>query len=167
MQLGNMYFDAERFQEAVEWYEAALKIESEERQRQHRPRDRATTTSNQPDRALAQFERSLAIDPKHSKTLLNIGIVRAFGKQDLKGAAKAWQRVLDVAPDSPGGGAAQAGARRASRGAHPDSRDAAGREATRAGRTRPWPADPLGHPDPARRAGAVAARCAASLEGAG
>ena len=40
---------------------------------------------NQPDRALAQFERSLAIDPKHTKTLLNIGIVRAFGKQDLEG----------------------------------------------------------------------------------
>ena len=42
---------------------------------------------------------SLAIDPKHAKTLLNVGIVRAFGKQDLEGAAKAWQQVLDVAPD--------------------------------------------------------------------
>jgi len=52
--------------------------------------------------ALAQFERSLQIDPKHSKTLLNVGIVRAFGKQDLDGAARAWQQVLDVAPpDSP------------------------------------------------------------------
>ena len=57
--------------------------------------------TNQPDRALAQFERSLAIDPKHSKTLLNVGIVRAFGKQDLEGAAKALQQVLDVAPGSP------------------------------------------------------------------
>ena len=57
--------------------------------------------TNQPDRALAQFDHSLAIDPKHAKTLLNIGIVRAFGKQDLDGAAKAWQQVLDVAPGSP------------------------------------------------------------------
>ena len=56
---------------------------------------------NQPDRALAQFDRSLAIDPKHTKTLLNIGIVRAFGKQDLEGAAEAWQQVIDVAPDRP------------------------------------------------------------------
>jgi tetratricopeptide (TPR) repeat protein len=56
--------------------------------------------SNQPDLALAQFDKSLAIDPKHSKTLLNVGIVRAFGKQDLDGAEKAWQRVLDVAPES-------------------------------------------------------------------
>jgi cytochrome c-type biogenesis protein CcmH/NrfG len=55
---------------------------------------------NQPDRALAQFDRSLAVDPKHVKSLLNIGIVRAFGKQDLEGAAKVWQQVLDVAPNS-------------------------------------------------------------------
>ena len=101
VQLGNLYFDAERFDEAVRWYEDALKID---------PRNVNASTDlgisyyymNQPDRALAQFDRSLAIDPKHSKTLLNVGIVRAFGKQDLEGAAQAWQRVVEVAPpDSP------------------------------------------------------------------
>jgi cytochrome c-type biogenesis protein CcmH/NrfG len=99
VQLGNLYFDAERYDEATKWYEAALKVD---------PRNVNASTdlgiayyySNQADRALAQFDRSLAMDPKHSKTLLNIGIVRAFGKQDLDGAEKAWQRVLDVAPDS-------------------------------------------------------------------
>jgi hypothetical protein len=34
--------------------------------------------TNQPDKALVQFDKSLAIDPKHAKTLLNVGIVRAF-----------------------------------------------------------------------------------------
>ena len=97
VQLGNLYFDAGRFQESAEWYEAALKIN---------PRDVNASTDlgiayyymNQADKALAQFERSLLVDPKHAKTLLNVGIVRAFGKQDLKGAAEAWQRVLAVAP---------------------------------------------------------------------
>jgi cytochrome c-type biogenesis protein CcmH/NrfG len=97
VQLGNMYFDAGRFQESAEWYEAALKIN---------PRDVNASTDlgiayyymNQADKALAQFDRSLVVDPKHAKTLLNVGIVRAFGKQDLKGAAEAWQRVLAVAP---------------------------------------------------------------------
>jgi cytochrome c-type biogenesis protein CcmH/NrfG len=100
VQLGNMYFDGERYAEAVTWYEAALKVN---------PKHVNASTdlgiayyySNQPDRALAQFDRSLALDPRHSKTLLNQGIVRAFAKQDLAGAEKAWQRVLDVAPDSP------------------------------------------------------------------
>lgn len=101
VQLGNLYFDAERFDEAARWYEDALKVD---------PKNVNASTDlgiayyymNQADRALAQFERSLQIDPKHSKTLLNVGIVRAFGKQDLEGAARAWQQVLDVAPpDSP------------------------------------------------------------------
>lgn len=99
IQLGNLYFDAERYPEATQWYEATLKVD---------PKNVNASTdlgiayyyANQPDRALAQFDRSLAIDPNHSKTLLNIGIVRAFGKQDLEGAEKAWQRVLDVAPNS-------------------------------------------------------------------
>jgi cytochrome c-type biogenesis protein CcmH/NrfG len=100
VQLGNLYFDAERYDDATRWYEAALKVD---------PKNVNASTdlgiayyySNQPDKALAQFAESLAIDPRHSKTLLNVGIVRAFGKQDLDGAEKAWQRVLDVAPDSP------------------------------------------------------------------
>jgi tetratricopeptide (TPR) repeat protein len=108
VQLGDLYFDAERYDDASRWYEAALKVE---------PGNVNASTdlgiayyySNQPDRALAQFDKSLALDPKHSKTLLNIGIVRAFGKQDLEGAEKAWQRVLDLAPDSPEAAVAKKG----------------------------------------------------------
>jgi cytochrome c-type biogenesis protein CcmH/NrfG len=99
VQLGNMYFDAGRFQEAAQWYEAALKIT---------PKDVNVSTDlgisyyymNDADRALAQFDRSLQIDPSHAKTMLNVGIVRAFGKQDLKGAADAWEKVIAMAPNS-------------------------------------------------------------------
>jgi len=59
------------------------------------------------DRALAQFEKSLKLDPNHGKTLLNVGIVRAFGKQDLDGASQAWQQVIKLSPDSPEGQAAK------------------------------------------------------------
>jgi tetratricopeptide (TPR) repeat protein len=98
-QLGDMYFDAGRFPEAAQWYEAALKIE---------PKNANVSTDlgisyyymNQSDKALAQFDQSLSVDPKHAKTLLNIGIVRAFGKGDLKGAADAFQQVVNVAPSS-------------------------------------------------------------------
>lgn len=118
VQLGNMYFDAGRFQDAAEWYEAALKIN---------PKDVNASTDlgiayyymNRPDKALEQFDRSLAVDARHGKTLLNIGIVRAFGKQDLKGASEAWQRVLVVAPGTEEARAAQQ-ALEGVKSAHPD-----------------------------------------------
>ena len=115
--LGNLYFDAERYDDAVKWYEDALKLDA-------RNADVSTDLgvsyyyTNQPDRALAQFEQSLALDPKHTKTMLNMGIVRAFGKQDLDGATKAWEQVVAIAPASPEGQAARR-ALDAMKNAHP------------------------------------------------
>ncbi len=106
VQLGNLYFDAERYDDAIKWYADALKLA---------PNDVNVSTdlgvsyyySNQADKALAQFDTSLKLDPKHAKTLLNVGIVKAFGKQDLDGAEAAWKQVLAIAPDSPEGQAAK------------------------------------------------------------
>lgn len=106
VQLGNLYFDSERYDDAIAWYEAALKIN---------PKDPDVSTDlgvayyylNQADRAIKQFEHSLSMDAKHTKTLLNMGIVKAFGKQDLGGAAEAWQQVVALAPNSPEGQAAK------------------------------------------------------------
>ncbi|HVC19930.1 MAG TPA: tetratricopeptide repeat protein [Vicinamibacterales bacterium] len=117
IQLGNMYFDAEQYQTAINWYQQALKLA---------PRDVDVSTdlgvcfyyTNQPDLALKQFNYSLSIDPRHLKTLLNIGVVRAFGKQDLEGAARAWQKLVDIAPNSPEGQAAKK-ALESMRQAHP------------------------------------------------
>ena len=67
--------------------------------------------TNQPDKAIAQLDRSLKIDPKHAKTLLNIGIVKAFAKQDLEGASQAWQQVIQLAPGQSRGPGGQARAR--------------------------------------------------------
>ena len=108
IQLGNLFFDGERYSDAIKWYEQAVALN---------PGDTNVSTdlgvayyyTNQPDRALAQLDHSLSIDPKHIKTLLNVGIVRAFGKQDLAGAGKAWQQVVDLAPNSPEGQAAKKG----------------------------------------------------------
>ena len=98
-------------QQAIAWYEQALALN---------PNDANVSTdlgvayyyTNQPDRALTQFEQSLSIDPKHTKTLLNMGIVRAFGKQDLAGAGEgvaAGRRPLARLARGPGG---EEGARR-------------------------------------------------------
>jgi cytochrome c-type biogenesis protein CcmH/NrfG len=124
--LGNMYFDAERYADAITWYEDALRIN---------PADANVSTdlgvayyyTNQADRAVSQFEQSLKVDPKHTKTLLNLGIVKAFGKQDLNGAAEAWQQVVALAPDSPEGQAARK-ALEGLRNAHPAEPPGAGSE---------------------------------------
>ena len=99
VQLGNLYFDAQKYDDAMKWYGEGLKLD---------PRNADVSTdlgicyymTNQFDKALEQFDRSLAIDPKHLKTLLNVGVVRAFGKQDLPGAEKVWQQVVELAPQS-------------------------------------------------------------------
>ena len=106
VQLANVYFDAERWPDAISWYERALALN---------PKDADVSTdlgvsyyyTNRTEEALKRFEESLKIDPKHTKTLLNKGIVLAFGKEDLKGAAVEWQKVVDLAPGSPEGEAAR------------------------------------------------------------
>jgi cytochrome c-type biogenesis protein CcmH/NrfG len=102
VELGNLYFDAERYGDAATWYAEALKLS---------PTNVEVSTdlgvayyyTNQPDRALDQFNQSLKLDPRHAKTILNVGVVKAFAKQDLEGAEAAWRQVVELAPDSPEG----------------------------------------------------------------
>ena len=108
IQLANIYFDAERYPDAIKWYEQGLQLQ---------PNNPDASTdlgvsyyySNRTDDALKQFEKSLQLNPNHTKTLLNKGIVLAFGKQDLKGAEDAWNKVVAIAPNSPEGEAAKRG----------------------------------------------------------
>jgi tetratricopeptide (TPR) repeat protein len=118
-EVGNAYFDAERYAEAITWYEASLGLDAKSVEVST---DLGVSYyyANQADRALAQFEHSLQIAPKHTKTMLNIGVVRAFGKQDLNGAASIWQQVVDLAPESAEGRAAKRMIE-AVRSAHPDT----------------------------------------------
>lgn len=98
-QLGNLYYDAGRYTDAIKWYAESLALN---------PKDVSVSTdlgvsyyyNNQPDLAIKQLEHSLRVDPKHTKALLNMGVVRAFGKQDLKGATEVWRRLVEIAPDS-------------------------------------------------------------------
>ena len=101
-QLGNLYYDAGRYTDAIKWYGESVALN---------PGDVSVSTdlgvsyyyNNQPDLAITQLEHSLKVDPTHTKTLLNLGVVRAFGKQDLKGATEVWRRLVEIAPNSPEG----------------------------------------------------------------
>ncbi len=98
-ELGNLYFDSERFDLAIPWYEAAFKLS---------PKDPNLSTdlgvsylyTDQTEKAIAQFEKSVEADPKHIKTWLNIGIAKAMVKGDTAGGEAAWRKVLEIAPGS-------------------------------------------------------------------
>jgi tetratricopeptide (TPR) repeat protein len=118
VQLANTYFDAERYPDAIKWYEEGLALD---------PKNPDASTdlgisyyySGQTDRALKQFEHSLSVDPRHTKTMLNQGIVLAFGKQDLAGAEAKWKQVIELAPDSPEAQAARRGLEGITAAGHP------------------------------------------------
>jgi len=101
-QLGDLYYDAGRYPDAIKWYQESLKLN---------PNDVNVSTdlgvsyyyNKETDRAIDQLQHSLQLDPSHAKTLLNLGVVKAFGKQDLKGATEAWQKLVQIAPQTPEG----------------------------------------------------------------
>ena len=101
-QLGDLYYDAGRYPDAIKWYEQSYALN---------PKDINVSTdlgvsyyyNKETDRAIEQLQKSLEIDPSHAKTLLNLGVVKAFGKRDLKGATEVWQKLVEVAPQTPEG----------------------------------------------------------------
>jgi tetratricopeptide (TPR) repeat protein len=101
-QLGDLYYDAGKYPEAIKWYQESFTLN---------PKDVNVSTdlgvsyyyNKENDRAIDQLQKSLQIDPTHAKTLLNLGVVKAFGKRDLKGATEAWQKLVEVAPQTPEG----------------------------------------------------------------
>jgi cytochrome c-type biogenesis protein CcmH/NrfG len=100
VQLGNLYYDSNRFGDAVDYYARALEVN---------PRnvgvrtDRGTSYWNlgQADNAIAEFQKSLEVDPSHAQTLYNLGVVYIHGKNNPAEARKAWEKLLATNPDYP------------------------------------------------------------------
>lgn len=101
VKLGNVNFDLKKYEEAGKWYEAALKKDP----RQVSVRNdygltfylRATPDI---DRAIVEYQASLAVDPNHEITLQNLAI--AYGKKgDTENARKTLDRLAKINPDNP------------------------------------------------------------------
>ncbi len=100
VELANRLYDAGRYSEAIPYYQQAFALD---------PKNVSVSTdlatalyyAGRADDALAQFDKSLSIDPKHAQTLFNVGIVKRDGKNDVKGAIAAWERLLTTVPDYP------------------------------------------------------------------
>jgi tetratricopeptide (TPR) repeat protein len=54
-----------------------------------------------PQDALREYDKSLAIDPKHEATLLNSIVVNLDGLHNLAAAQKEWNRLSELNPNHP------------------------------------------------------------------
>lgn len=100
VKLGNVYYDAQQFGSAIQYYERALKIHPDNPDVRTDMGTAYWYTGNA-EKALAAMETSLKYRPGHPQTLFNLGWVRWQGKQDPKGAVEAWQQLLKANPNYP------------------------------------------------------------------
>lgn len=104
--IGDVYFDAQLFQDSISYYERSLKI---------RPGNTAARTDmgtaywylGDADRAIAEFQTVLQAEPTKANTLFNLGIVEWQGKGDAGAAVAAWNKLLAANPDYPNRGKVQ------------------------------------------------------------
>jgi len=98
--IGNIYYDAQQYAEATDYYNHALKIV---------PANAAVRTDmataywflGKTDQSIAEFDRALSYEPNNPNALFNRGIAKWKGKQDGAGALADWQKLLAVAPNFP------------------------------------------------------------------
>ena len=99
--IGNVYYDAQQYPTAIDYYQRALKTEPTNTGVRT---DMATAywyTGNA-DVAIAEFQKSLSYEPNKANTLFNLGIVEWQGKMDIDKAVATWQKLLDTNPNYEG-----------------------------------------------------------------
>lgn len=99
-QIGNLYYDAQQYPDAVTYYQNALRINPKETNVRT---DLATAyhLMGQPDQAIKEYDEVLKVDSKHANALFNEGMVKWQDKMDMSGALADWKRLLETNPDFP------------------------------------------------------------------
>jgi cytochrome c-type biogenesis protein CcmH/NrfG len=95
VELGNLYFDTQKPNEAIQAYSQYLAVKPDN------PDVRTDMgimyrSLGDFDRAIEEFRKAAQSDPKHVNSRYNIGLVLLHDKQDIKGAIKAWEDFLKV-----------------------------------------------------------------------
>lgn len=97
IQLGNLFFDSHRFADAIESYETSLALA---------PGNPNVLTdlgvmyrrNKSPQKAIDAFDRAIAAKPDFETARFNKGIVLMHDLNDLPGAIKTWQALVEVNP---------------------------------------------------------------------
>ncbi|WDP89085.1 MAG: tetratricopeptide repeat protein [Desulfobacter sp.] len=104
VRLGNLFFDTNRFGDAIDAYEKSLTIA---------PGDPNVLTdlgvmyrrNKLPEKAVGAFDRAIAARPDFETARFNKGIVLMHDLNDLPGATQAWKELVKINPlaQAPGG----------------------------------------------------------------
>jgi tetratricopeptide (TPR) repeat protein len=97
---GLTYKAAHQFKEAIPYFQKALEIDP----KNVAIRDDMASCmyyTGDVDGALRELNKSLAYDPRHPGTLMNIGIIEWQGKNNVKDAVTSWEKLLKLNPNFP------------------------------------------------------------------
>ncbi len=100
LKLANFLYDQKQYDKAIEWYQRALEIDPKNVDART---DLGTAYfySGRAKDALREYDKSLAIDPRHESTILNTIVVNLEGTHDIAAAQKAWDRLDKLNPNHP------------------------------------------------------------------
>jgi cytochrome c-type biogenesis protein CcmH/NrfG len=101
--LGNALMDSSRFGEAVDAYQKALAL-SPKNVDVRVDMGTCLKNSGRPEKAVEEFRKAIQINPGHLYAHRNMGVVLAFDLKDKKGAAKEFEKYLELAPNAPDAG---------------------------------------------------------------
>ena len=96
-QLGNLYFDHNEFQMAIQAYSKSIELEPDNP-------DVLTDLgvmyrrNKQPEKAIEAFNRAMGADPKHIVSQFNKGIVLLHDLDDIEAAIAVWENLLKTNP---------------------------------------------------------------------
>ncbi len=95
--LGNLFYDSDQAQNAIDAYEKSLAIEPE------RPgvmTDLGTMyrRNNEPQKAVEAFDKAIAADPAFETARFNKGVVLLHDLNDFDGCIKEWEALVEMNP---------------------------------------------------------------------
>ncbi|HIE64958.1 MAG: tetratricopeptide repeat protein [Nitrospira sp.] len=98
--MANANFDIQRFEKAQVFYLRALEVDPDN---PHIRTDLASTYRHMgdSDKAIVELDHVIQAHPNHEIALYNMGIILLNDKEDGAGAAKTWERLVQLNPHDP------------------------------------------------------------------
>ena len=98
-QLAHLYFDSNNFDKAIWAYEKSLKLDPSNADVWTDMGVMYRRTGN-PSEAIKSFDKAIELNPNHEIARFNKGIVLMHDLNDIEGAVKVWEELVNLNPDA-------------------------------------------------------------------